>query len=160
MAHDSVMVFLVLNLDFLMIVLVLNLGSYHYVPVNAQCFSDYVPAVSTALSYNVLSLLLYVIPFMMSLRLYLPSVIIFLMLYPVPVTMSPDFCDEVPVFIVSFLLSCIYLIWSSTAPPGSTCVHLVPVMGSCFVMVFLVLIFSAVFPGPCDYVSGGLNLVL
>jgi hypothetical protein len=95
------MVFLVLNLVSMMIFLVFNLGSYHYVPVIAQCFSDdvclvyepgsyhyvpliaqcfsdYVPAVTPALSYHVLSLLLYVIPFLMSLRLNLPSVIMFL----------------------------------------------------------------------------------
>jgi hypothetical protein len=50
MERDFFMVFLVLDLVFMMIFLVLNLGSYHYIPVIAQCFSDDVPVVTTALS--------------------------------------------------------------------------------------------------------------
>ncbi len=105
MARGSFMVFLVflvVDLVSMMIVLVLNLGSYHYVPVIAQCFSDDVPVVTPAVSYNVLALARDSFPDVSEDDQ--PSVTMFLLLYTVSVTTSPDSCYKVLVFMFSFLL--------------------------------------------------------
>jgi hypothetical protein len=80
----------------MMIVLVLYLGSYHYVPVIAQCFSDDVPVVTPA--FPGLALACDSFPDVSEVEPALCDNV------TVPVTMPNDSCDEVPVFIFSFLL--------------------------------------------------------
>jgi hypothetical protein len=68
----------------------------------------------------------------------MPSVIMFLVLYPVPVTMSPNSCDKVHLFLIVFVIIFIGCFYYCTW-------FYVCASGSCYVILMLHLVSPIIF---------------